>query len=225
MRSILRWAGLVLILASMGGCKITAVTPGTTDTIVLKPHETQVFTAEGINFIWGVFPLFHAVGFGWVVSDEWNGYYKCGSDAHANGKVCSSFSYTPTEDNAGVKTIEVYLGIWHEPLNSPGAYFANATDSRIWTVEVWGITRTPASKSLTMQQGNKQSLSVTPCPAEGTYAYQWFLDGNLISGMTGASFDFSPGSGDVGTHQIDVTATGWEDGSTFTQTWSIVVSS
>lgn len=190
------------MMAVMAGCRITSVSPDTTADIVLKPGQTQVFTAEGIDFILGAVPFFDEVGFVWRVNkkDQLN----WPPDVHDRGVIRSTFAYTPTLDDAGVKSIEAGLGIWHTPMDGPQFRYHDETDSRFWTVEVWGITRTPLQSHLELQQGATQSLAVSPCPALGDYAYHWFLDGVQIPDISSASFDYRPGPGDAGSHRVEV---------------------
>ncbi len=213
---------LVAALAFLGGCRITSASPDTTARIVLKPGQTQVFAVEGIDLILkNYLPLFDEVGFDWKVNDD-SVYVPA---RHALGNVSSTFTYSPSPVDAGINTIEVRLGIWHTPLDCPiCGYFSDATDSRVWTVEVWGIARDPLQNHLVMAQGTTQPLAVEPCPPEGEYTYQWFKDGSPIPDATTASIIFTPGPGDICTHIIGVEAAGWDDGSTFTQAWEIEVS-
>jgi hypothetical protein len=215
----------IALTAGLAGCRITSAKPDTTVRIVLKPGQTQVFAVDGIDLILKNFlPLFDEVGFDWKVNDG-DVWFEYVTTKHAMGIVSSTFSYIPAPDDAGINTIEAQLGIWHTPLDCPICeYFSDATDSHVWKVEVWGIARDPLQDHLVMAHGTTQTLVVKPCPVEGEYTYQWFMDGNPIPNVSTANFDFTPGPGDIGTHIVGVEAAGWDDGSEFTQAWEIEVS-
>ena len=215
----------IIVAACLTGCRITSASPGTTDKVVLRPGQKQVFKVDGVNLMLGTIPGYSKVGFNWSLNDDSVNFSYITTE-RAMGVVCSTFEYTPAPNDAGINTVEVQLGIWRPCIWCPADiwYFENPTDSRIWTVEVWGLARDPLQNHLVIVQGATQTLSVKPCPAKGEYTYQWFKDGSPIPDATTANFDFTPGPGDIGTHFIGVEAAGWDDGSTFTQAWEIEVS-
>jgi hypothetical protein len=106
------------------------------------------------------------------------------------------FSWTPTSGQAGV-----YPSVHFEV--SDGAL----TDSEDITITV---TAPPLSVSISPTSASilvGQSVTFTSTPSGGypPYSYQWYLDGNPVSGATSSSWAYSPTSASTHTVYLKVT--------------------
>ena len=200
---------LVAALAFLGGC-IVSVMPDTGTPLVMN-------AGENIDFSVKVVSPYTAYMATWRITDEegtnlieTKEFFKSGDQ--------TSFASNPYILNPGQYTVTciidsyIVLGSGSGGMgNMPGAgmlFIGPIPDgSRKWNVVVLGlsITPNPARSNITNAPGTAQSYKAIVYP-EGTYTYQWLLDGREVSNTSG--WGFTPTPDQAGFHILEIKAAG-----------------
>jgi len=140
-----------------------------------------------------------------------------------SGETTKTFHYTPSyddaEDNDGVHNVSVKVND-----GKGGIIF------KIWSVNVTNKNQPPIISSaspnmgdVNMEETGTQAFTVTASDPDGDLLkYSWYLNTNVVTGQTGATFNYNPGYNDSGTYVLKVSVTDGKGG-TAEHAWNVTV--
>jgi len=151
-----------------------SITVNTWPSVTISPSTTTLDVGQSVTFTSTVS--------GGTLPYSYQWYLNGVSQSGATG----SWMFTPTSSGS----YTVYLGITDSATPT-----ANTVTSNTATVSVSGVLSVSASpSSATLDVG--QSVTFTSAISGGTssYSYQWYLNGNPVSGATNPTWTFTPSS-------------------------------
>ncbi|MBU0996257.1 MAG: hypothetical protein KJ737_27480 [Proteobacteria bacterium] len=197
-------AGLIVSCLFIAGCLIVDVSPDTQEEIQMDVGETIEFSLKNIPR-----GEYYFLGYYWTINgDE---VYNCDDcPSISNSLYNNVFVFTP--EMAGsykirCKTWEIYPPLLRRFIPVPFS-----EEFVKWTVEVAGLRVDPATHNTISE---KTTFTATVYP-EGTFEYEWFLDGQLVSSID--TLTITPSEWEEGFHTMKVIATDGEISYTHNQT-------
>jgi len=147
-------------------------------TVTINPTSAVIDIGQSVSFtssVTGGTPLF---------SYQW---YLDG--APVSGATSSSWAFTPSSTG----TYQVYLNVT-DSLNIQGV----SPITPVTVNPLPSVTISPTSATIDLEQS--KTFSSSPSGGTSPYTYQWYLDGNPVSGATNPTWTFTPTS--TGTYHI-----------------------
>lgn len=210
----------ICLVVFLTGCypEIVSVTPDPAVPITMNPGDSLVFevTHDMGNYTDTVRPLVS-----WTIIDE----SSAGSTTTPDNTTRivedrelinpSTAIFFPDTRRAGKYKIGYTCKYVLLTTNIFNPFVTLKSESLSWNVEVKGITVLPETSIL----ANGQQQYTAMVYPEGTYTYQWFLDGEPVSAAQ--TYSFSPSRDQVGMHTLRVNTTG--EGGTYNHSRQVVV--